>query len=402
MKLTQSYIKNYMMIFFVGLLLVASFNFVVDPQKIFAVVDIKGFNHEKPFIKDGGMRKLKSFEIDRGNYDTILLGTSRVIRGLSPLHPAFNSSLVYNLGFPGTNMLEIYKVFQFTKNNTKISTVILGLDFLTFSNKRTVSGDFNDSRFAHKNIFSIYIDTILSMKNAIKSLRTLTQQDSSDITIIHGFRNQRKTDINHRKLFRNILTKNFLVNQQTYAGFSYSKNRLDLFRQLVEDCREKNIKLSLFISPIHARQIEAMRVLNIFPEFQQWKRDLVKILAEDAAANANKQPIFLWDFSGYNSITTEKIPPAGSKQEMKWYWESSHYKKELGDIVLDTMLNYPKKNQNAPSDFGVILNSSNIESHLKRIRAEQALYKQNFPEEVEEVERLARETAHLRKASKTN
>lgn len=399
MKLTQSYINNYMMIFFGGLLLVASLNFVVDPQKIFAVVDIKSFNHEKPFITDGGMRKLKSLEIERGNYDTILLGTSRTLNALYPLHSAFNSSLVYNAGFPGTNMFEIYKVFQFTKNNTEISTVMLGLDFLTFSNKRTVSGDFNDSRFANKNIFSIYIDAILSMENTRKSLITLTKQYSTDISIINGFRNKRKTDINHRKLFRDILTKNFLVNQQTYAGFSYSRDRLDLFRQLVEDCRQKNIKLSLFISPIHARQIEAMRVLNIFPEFQQWKRDLVKILAEDAVANPNKKPIFLWDFTGYNSITTEAIPPADSKKEMKWYWESSHYKKELGDVVLDIMFNYPEKMKDAPSDFGVVINSSNIESHLQRIRTEQARYKQNFPEEVEEVERLARESAHIRKAS---
>ena len=401
MKLFQSYIKKYMMIFFGGLLLVGSFNFIVDPQKIFAVVDIKGFNHEKPFITTGGMRKLKSLEIERGNYDTILLGTSRTEVALYPLHPAFKSSLVYNAGLSGTNMFEIYKVFQFTKNNTKKSTVILGLDFLTFSNKRNVSGNFNDSRFANKNIFSIYIDGILSMKNTIQSLITLTKQERTDISYINGFRNRKITDINHRKVFHKVL-KNYLTKQNTYAGFSYSKNRLDLFRKFVEDCRQKNIKLYLFISPIHARQIEAMRVLNIFPEFEQWKRDLVQIIAEDTVENPNKQPILLWDFSGYNSITTEAIPPAGSKQEMKWYWESSHYKKELGDMLLDIMFNYPQKPKNTPNDFGVIINSSNIELHLERIRAEQARYQQNFPQEVEEVEKLARETAHLRESSQKN
>ncbi|MEO1765486.1 MAG: hypothetical protein AAFR83_27075 [Cyanobacteria bacterium J06629_18] len=56
----------------------------------------------------------------------------------------------------------------------------------------------------------------------------------------------------------------------------------------------------------------------------------------------------------------------------------------------------------APSDFGVVINSENIESHLENIRVEQARYKQKFPQEVEEVKSLARETAHFRKASKTN
>ncbi len=32
------------------LLIVASFNLIIDPQKIFRVVDIQGVNHEKPFM----------------------------------------------------------------------------------------------------------------------------------------------------------------------------------------------------------------------------------------------------------------------------------------------------------------------------------------------------------------
>ena len=66
------------------------------------------------------------------------------------------------------------------------------------------------------------------------------------------------------------------------------------------------------------------------------------------------------------------------------------------------MFNYPNKNKDAHSDFGVVINSDNIESHLEKIRAEQARYKQNFPQEVEEVKTLARKTAHLRKVRKAN
>jgi hypothetical protein len=48
---------------------------------------------------------------------------------------------------------------------------------------------------------------------------------------------------------------------------------------------------------------------------------------------------------------------------MKYHWEASHYKKELGDIVLERLLNIsPYK------DFGVELNSENIDSHIQKLR----------------------------------
>jgi hypothetical protein len=57
---------------------------------------------------------------------------------------------------------------------------------------------------------------------------------------------------------------------------------------------------------------------------------------------------------------------------MRWYWESSHYKKELGDLVLDRVFGYAHPGRTVNEDFGVRLSSGNIEPHLERIRDERA------------------------------
>ncbi|MGD1872614.1 MAG: hypothetical protein ACFB02_06140 [Mastigocoleus sp.] len=404
MKRTQSYIKIYMITLITGLFLVASFNFVVDPQKIFGVVDIKGFNREKPFILNGGMRKLKSIEIEKGNYDTILLGTSRVLRGLNPQHPIFQSSQVYNAGLAGSGIYEISKVFEFANNNLNIKTALIGLDAFSFNSKKKPEGDFYDSKFYkeyHK--LNFIFGELFSSQKFMNSLSTIkfNWQNQDDEYINNGFIKINSSDKYTRRQFFIDYIKFYLTSENFYPVLYDKPQNFEWLKQILKQ-RKDNTKLYLFISPIHAYQLEAMKHLNTFSNFEEWKRDLVKVIAKDAIENSNKQPIILWDFSGYNSIANEKIPPLGSKQEMKWYWESSHYKKELGDVILDVIFNYPKKSENAPSDFGEIISSKNIESHLQKIRTEQAQYKQNFPGSVEEVERLVRETAHLRKAIKTD
>ncbi len=77
---------------------------------------------------------------------------------------------------------------------------------------------------------------------------------------------------------------------------------------------------------------------------------------------------------------------------MKWYYESSHYTKELGNMVLDLVLNYPDRNNNIPQDFGLVINQDNLESHLQRIHVEQNNYHSNFPEEIVEIEQIAKKS----------
>jgi hypothetical protein len=310
---------------------------------------------------------------------------------------------VYNVALQGSNFYETYQVFTFAKKTGRLKTVVLGLDFLLFSDKREVAGDFPDSPFAGANRWLSNLKYLVSPDTFSWSLQTVqdNRADRKSRYTAQGMRGRPpladEGRVNHRDLFIKILTRNFLVSEETYGDFSYGLDRVEMFRSLVHQCRAEGIALHVFIPPGHARDLEALRVLGLYPLFEQWKRDLVNVLAADAAQHPDTKPFQLWDFTGYSTLTTEDIPLAAEKgKPMRWYWESSHFKKELGDLVLDRLFSYHDPDHVVPEDFGVILTPENLEAHLTLVRAQQKRYSETHPQEVAEVEYLAKITERFR------
>ena len=54
---------------------------------------------------------------------------------------------------------------------------------------------------------------------------------------------------------------------------------------------------------------------------------------------------------------------------MKWHWEASQYKHELGLIVLNRLIGLSEY-----QDFGVVLNSTNIKKHLENQKKQRAIF----------------------------
>jgi hypothetical protein len=70
----------------------------------------------------------------------------------------------------------------------------------------------------------------------------------------------------------------------------------------------------------------------------------------------------VWDFSGISPETLEGIPEKGDRTiHLAHYWEAGHFKKELGDLIIDRLLG-------KQSDFGIKLDSGNIDSWLAEDR----------------------------------
>jgi hypothetical protein len=90
----------------------------------------------------------------------------------------------------------------------------------------------------------------------------------------------------------------------------------------------------------------------------------------------------LWDFSGYSSITTERLPPIGSRDEMRFYWDSSHFKSVVGDLVLDRIFLTERTGQPVPADFGLRLTAANVEEVLSIERRQQAEYREAAAEDL--------------------
>lgn len=379
---------------FVG---IGIFNYWVDPYRLLRAEDSAGLASEKTQISNSGMRRSKALAIEREKFDTLILGSSRAEIGIDPKQAAFSGSTVYNAALSGANFYETRKVFDFSLEHQDLKRVFIGLDFFGFSDRRTVTQDFALSDFNREARFGVEnsLKYLLSKDIFLESLRTVRANylGKKEPYTVEGMNLhfEQMHEVDQRKLFDEVLRTIFFINPEIYVGFRYSTGRVDALKDVVATCKKRGIKLYIFISPIHARQTEALIDMGLYSVFERWKRDLALAVDEMNQLHPDATATTLWDFSGYNVYTTETVPPAGVRgRKMKWYWESSHYTKELGNVVIETILS-----GNAKNGFGVVLTPGNIDVVLADAKEGRNNYIRTAPNEVEEVKRLANETKNI-------
>ena len=204
-----------------------------------------------------------------------------------------------------------------------------------------------------KSVFASILTIVDSKKNlAVNSLYEF-----------NGFTHYENMDNQNHKFKRHIS-----MTFQSILSNKLSTKLLDELKKIINLCQQNQIKLILFISPSHATQWEIIRISDQWSTFEEWKREVVKIT-----------PVF--DFSGYNSITSEPI-----YNGMENYRDNSHYTKKVGDLVLNRILDY--KEEEVPDDLGILINPENIESHLEKIRQDREFWAKNNPDEVNLVKEI--------------
>jgi len=359
-----------------GLLGFGTFNVLVDPIGIFNSPKIASFNELKPEIYSN-VRLFKALGVSRKQPKNIILGSSRSDIGLDPDHPSLASDSAYNLALVGPNMYEVRRYFEHAlANQPELKTVVLGIDFFMFNENWHNSPDFDESRLGRKSPkIQDLINASLSIDALELSKETVGASLESDAYYLYKSNGLRyvygnKPDEPLKVKFEKMLTE-FLRGERSYPSYRLSQSFLDDFRQLVETCREKNIELKVLISPIHVTQLEAINTAGVWSEFEDWKREVVKITP-------------VWDFSGYNSITTEPI-----SNQMENYWDSSHYRKEVGDLILNRL--FEVNEEVVPEDFGTLLTTNNIESELEKTSAERVAWENNDPDLLKFVRALQRQ-----------
>lgn len=368
-------------------IVVAVINAYVDPRGYF----IHSSDATERFYV-APTRVEKSIRLARERYDIVAIGSSRVEVGIDPSSQFFLGKSVYNLGLSATNMYELKRVIDYLLEHQKPEALIFGLDFLMFTSRRELHPDFDASLFSENTSYIVllikYLSSMEVLKESAFSIGHRFESKSSSIGS-RGFLDKTDAQVNHRDLFNKILSQNFFVRPDTYAGYDYSKERMQMLADVLKEIAGRGIPLKIFISPIHARQEEALVVAGLYNTYEEWKIGLVDIASELNSAGFN---VRFCDFSGYTSITTEPIPEEVG-ETMKWYWESSHYKKELGNrIIIDLFTEGPPELAQATC----ALTPENIKGHLLEIRSRQVIYRQNNPFEVQEVKRIYIETANVR------
>jgi len=277
-----------------------------------------------------------------------------------------------------------------------------------FNANKAVEKDFLESRlksptsFLSTGWYRDLFQSLLTYDALIASWETLTANPNKPT--IRYFKNGFKNDSNNwlriieKKGHRNAALKSeryTLIAQDGYPFFNFNQTQskqssFQTFKELLIFCKNNQINLKLFISPTHARTLKIIHLIGLWDDFERWKKMLVSNV-DELSPNTP-----LWDFSGFNTITTEPFPPLNNiKNQMKWYWESSHYKKEVGNMILDKLF-YVSSGEPAPGDFGIRLSPQNIDKQLKAINKERKQYEQQFPDEITELKNLIKKTEKKR------
>lgn len=358
-------------VFTVGLI-----NYIVDPYGIFKTPTRLGFNLLKP-SQDDQTRLFKAVEITQVKPRRLLLGSSRAILGLNPAHEVFRDDLVtYNLGLTGPNIKDIRQYFEHSLiNQPDIEQVILSLDFFTFNSPNAKTENSDNSILGKRQIpLGEFVRLTLSLDTLKSSEKTLEDNRTSKLTEPYYFYGMRRDTYNSQKKDRMNAFRYQLGNylRTFYKDYQLAPESLQELEKIIALAKERNIDLKVFISPIHATQMETIDRAGLWEKFETWKREVSKITP-------------VWDFATFNRITEEPIA-----NNMKNFHDSAHYTKEVGDSVLDRVFSYPL--EKVPPDFGNLITPQNIESHLQQIRDRREEWRKSHPEERQLVLDIARKT----------
>lgn len=345
---------------------VGGLNIAVDPYHYFGTAPVEGFNRNKPHAIDQH-RIAKTRLLARMEPGTLILGNSRFDVGLDPASPAWpdQAKPVFNLAIPGQGIQQTVEMLGNALAHHQPETVIWGVDFLDFlvdqsAPERDIKPTLPTNLLEHvKEAATVS----LSIEGLMDSLATVTAQGAHKPPGImpNGFNaSGTYADIvrseGHAALFRqkNLTYLQRLTRKdQALAPLGQSTSQaMNAFEQALRDLEDQNIQIILATYPYHADLLEIIHMAGHGPTLNRWQMWLQSVVTGTLARNPNAR-ISLWDYIGYSPITGEQVPVAGDRTStMTWFWESGHFKRELGDHMLGEIYSggHPTQALNRPAD----------------------------------------------------
>ena len=322
---------------------------VIDPYGVFAWISTDGFNSRKVRLTHSQF-EVRSRVAAKLKADAWIMGNSRAEMGFDPMHPAFaqNGLVAYNLGVPGGGGLLSLKLAEALSTSQTPKRIILGVDFVDFP----VRPGAQEPALAHYKPDRLEdtlwtLRTVFSARAAVDALKTLTLQKDPYAAYLtqRGF-NPIRDYIKETQLTgaHAMFAQRAQESAKVYANKPHSLTTtasgtsLDwrALQSTLELAKPGTTRIDVIIYPYHAQIRWLFAQYGLDSLFNDWRERLVK--SAYAQATKSGADIRVWDFSGFTPQHCEAVPPRDDrKTQLNWYWEGGHFKKELGDLVLDQL-----------------------------------------------------------------
>jgi hypothetical protein len=370
----------------VVLLLVVGTNYLIDPYFLhqWDTPALQRLTSAQQKILPWG----KTYAAFRYQPEVLLLGSSRSEIGLPADSPLLPGKRVFNLAISGASVGDAARMLRHSSRFHRPELIIWGLDYGWQFREKTGNTDFLEELEAKDDLYP-WLRIILDLKRSmslpmagdtLSVLAGSNEQSCLSLLAYNGFKGApcleviMKNEGGTRRAFEEVLKKKAPLGapDDTPATVSF------LEETLKSSCTA-GTRVRLFIQPLHALA-ELSYWNGLESDVEEWKRKLTAMADRLRKGGCD---LALYDFSGYNRITTEQIPQQTGRESMQHYWEQSHYNGGVGEMIIARVLQMER--EEGIEAFGVELRPETVESHLAATRLARSRYIKAHP----------RETAHL-------
>lgn len=374
---------------------------LIDPYGVFAWISTEGFNSRKVRLTHSQF-EVRSRVAAQLKADAWIIGNSRAEMGFDPMHPAFaqNGLVAYNLAVPGGGGLLSLKLAEALSTSQTPKRIILGVDFVDFP----VRPDALEPPLAHYKPDALgdtlwTLRTVFSARAAVDALKTLTLQKDPYAAYLtqRGF-NPIRDYVKETQLTGAyaMFAQRAQESAKVYANKPHSltttasETSLDwqALQATLELAKPGTTRVDVIIYPYHAQIRWLFAQYGLDSLFNDWRERLVKSAHTHAAKSG--ADIRVWDFSGFTPHHCEAVPPPNDrKTQLKWYWEGGHFKKELGDLVLDQLFASDAAALATLPQLGRVIIPDSLPTKVQQDQMDEARCRHELPGLLAEVERAA-------------
>ncbi|MFH0908128.1 MAG: hypothetical protein V1929_05140 [bacterium] len=387
-----------------GCFSLALFNGFIDPFGLRRWVAMPGINAIK-IAESDHRRLIKAYRVRQVEPKGLILGTSVSEGGVDPQHPGWPARArpVYNASIPYANAYELLRYFQHAVSCGDVAVAVVGLDFVSFNAYLKNSPDFSEARLAMdvrgrrtRPPWDEELSMLLSLDASRMSWRTLRGQNNAKPFLRQdGMQTGRMSDADTATPMRD----RFLLMEHEYIHFMWrhgpdrtfalvdertGRSYAGALQAMLEQANRSGVQLHLVFSPLHARLMIAIDRLGWWPEFEEWKRMVARLVDQANLTRPEGPGIDLWDFADFNELTTESVPGPGSTALMENYYDAAHYTRAAGNRILDKVF------RTATSETLELVAPSNVEQHLQAVASRKKTYELSHTEDVAEIADLVR------------
>ncbi|KAB8046663.1 hypothetical protein GCN78_23520 [Janthinobacterium rivuli] len=324
----------------------------------------------------------KTYAVARYRPAVVYIGNSRTEMGLpTGVRALFDGKSVFNSAVSGASIGEAIRLAEHAARVSHVDTMVWGIDAPSFSLELGSAGvepgltAAGPAFFARRALLNIKRGLTVDMTRdtwrilsgsydgvCLSSLALNGQRDASCLT------SRNRTWAGTARAFTPRL-------QEFGDGLGPTAPALRAFDASVGKLCQGGTRLRLYINPTHALTLDGLYWRGKWDAMETWQRDLAQLAGRYRRQGCD---VRLLDFSGFNSITSEPIPQVTGARAMRYYWEASHYRDNVGRFILARLFGGGTA---VPDDFGIELTPATVDAHQAAMRAARERYHAQHAEE---------------------